>query len=112
MLLPEEIKKIKEKLEEMKLSLESEISQLEKPIDVGDFPGEDDNTDESTATFNRRSAAASLRQVLNNIDLALSKIQKGTYGICEKCGKEISKTLLEISPESKFCQECNKLNIS
>jgi DnaK suppressor protein len=44
---------------------------------------------------------------LGNVESALLKIEKGEYGICENCGKEISPSILEISAESRFCQECN-----
>jgi len=48
----------------------------------------------------------SLELRLRNIDLALEKIQKGKYGICEKCGKEIPIDRLKVSPESRFCLKC------
>lgn len=45
---------------------------------------------------------------LKNIDLALAKIKKGGYGICEKCDREISEERLKISPEARFCLKCKK----
>jgi len=45
---------------------------------------------------------------LKNIDSALEKIEKGKYGICEKCGKEIEIERLKVSPESRFCLKCKK----
>ncbi|PJB98991.1 MAG: hypothetical protein CO078_00255 [Candidatus Nealsonbacteria bacterium CG_4_9_14_0_8_um_filter_36_17] len=45
---------------------------------------------------------------LKNVDLALEKIKKGGYGICEKCGKEIEEKRLEVYPEAKLCQKCKK----
>lgn len=112
MLTQEQKNQFKKRLEDAKVSLEAEIKKLETPLDVGDFPGEDENMDESAATFNQRSAAVSLREILTNTESALAKIEKGTYGICENCGKEISQSVLDISPEARFCQECNKENVS
>jgi len=40
---------------------------------------------------------------LNEIDIALGKIQNGTYGVCEKCGVPIEPEILSIDPESRFC---------
>lgn len=111
MLNQEKKEQLKKQLESAKLSLEAEIKRLETPVDVGDFPGEDDNADESTATFNQRSAAVSLREVLTNVESALSKMETGTYGTCENCGEEISETMLDITPEARFCQDCNKKNV-
>lgn len=45
---------------------------------------------------------------LKNIDLALEKIKKGKYGMCEKCGKKIAERRLKIYPETRFCLKCQK----
>lgn len=43
---------------------------------------------------------------LNDIDTALNKIEDGTYGKCENCGKDISNERLEAIPFVKFCMDC------
>ncbi|MDP2664363.1 MAG: TraR/DksA C4-type zinc finger protein [bacterium] len=45
---------------------------------------------------------------LRDIDLALQKIEKGTYGKCENCNTDISKERLQALPEAKFCKECTE----
>jgi DnaK suppressor protein len=45
---------------------------------------------------------------LKNVEAALEKIEKGEYGLCEECGKEIPAERLSVSPESKFCLNCGK----
>jgi len=45
---------------------------------------------------------------LKNVNLALKKIEKGKYGICEKCQKSIDVERLKIFPEAKFCQKCKE----
>jgi DnaK suppressor protein len=47
-----------------------------------------------------------LEKRLKNINLALEKIKKGTYGICEKCGQKISSERLKVLPEARFCIKC------
>ena len=111
MISEEKKKKLKNNLEEAKTSLEEEISKLETPADMGDFPGEDDNTDESEQSYNQRSAAASLRGELDDVESALIKMDKGNYGKCESCGEEIEEEVLDISPDARFCRECNKKNV-
>lgn len=39
----------------------------------------------------------------NDVKLALEKIKKGTYGICEVGGEEIEKARLEANPAAKTC---------
>lgn len=48
----------------------------------------------------------SLELRLKNINLALEKIKTGKYGICEKCGKEISEKRLKAFPEARTCVKC------
>jgi len=43
---------------------------------------------------------------LQNINLALEKIQKENYGICEKCKNEIPEERLSVHPEARFCLKC------
>jgi len=37
---------------------------------------------------------------------ALKKIEEGTYGICDVCGKKIDPKRLRVLPETPFCIEC------
>lgn len=46
---------------------------------------------------------------LKNVNEALERIERGTYGICESCKKEVSKERLEANPSAKKCLECNEL---
>ncbi len=45
------------------------------------------------------------RQMLHEINLALDKIKKGTYGICEGTGKPISKARLDAKPWARYSLE-------
>jgi len=45
---------------------------------------------------------------LCDIDLALDKIDKGTFGICEVCGKPVSKTRLKALPFARLCIRCKQ----
>lgn len=49
-----------------------------------------------------------LESRLKDVNLALEKIKKGKYGICEKCQKPISLKRLKIVPEAKLCKKCLK----
>jgi RNA polymerase-binding transcription factor DksA len=47
-----------------------------------------------------------LRETLQDIDAALSKIDAGTYGRCESCGGEIAEARLEAMPMARLCITC------
>lgn len=46
-----------------------------------------------------------LRNDLREIEGALAKIKKGTYGKCDKCGKPIGVRRLEVKPSAIYCLE-------
>jgi RNA polymerase-binding transcription factor DksA len=57
-----------------------------------------------------RSAGAGMAQAVQDrheaVVSALSKLEKGTYGTCESCKKEIEPALLAVDPESRLCKGC------
>lgn len=64
--------------------------------------------DSGTDTFDRDFALSLLssdQDAIYEIDEALKRIQKGTYGICELTGKPIPKARLEAIPWTRFTVE-------
>jgi len=49
-----------------------------------------------------------LETKLKAIEVPLEKLEKGKYGICEKCGKKILQARLEVIPEAQLCIACKK----
>lgn len=43
---------------------------------------------------------------VRQIDAALGRIEEGSYGLCMKCGEEISEARLEALPATPFCKNC------
>lgn len=48
------------------------------------------------------------RKLLAKIEEALKRIEKGTFGICESCGKEIGIKRLQARPVATLCIECKE----
>ena len=46
-----------------------------------------------------------LRRDLDDIEAALRRMDDGTYGQCEVCGKPIGEARLEIMPATRYCIE-------
>ena len=62
--------------------------------------------DVATATFDREMASTleeNSTHVLEEIDTALARIDEGTYGMCERCGKPIDEERLEALPWATLC---------
>lgn len=55
-----------------------------------------------------KSAAllATLERKLESIETALRSIEKGLYGICERCGQPIDPERLEVKPDATLCLPC------
>ncbi|MBL8779134.1 MAG: TraR/DksA C4-type zinc finger protein [Acidimicrobiales bacterium] len=50
-----------------------------------------------------QSLAGPLIGQLADVELALGKLDDGTYGTCEECGKPIGDARLEAMPHTRFC---------
>lgn len=62
--------------------------------------------DVGTETFNRERDLSILERVeaeLADIDHALRRLDEGSYGTCEACGKPIGDDRLEAMPAARFC---------
>ena len=56
------------------------------------------------------SMSANDRQLLESIDAALERIEKGKYGKCVNCGQPIQEKRLEAVPWARLCLRCQDLN--
>jgi DnaK suppressor protein len=61
---------------------------------------------DQTLRIKIRSREASM---LKKIDLALSKIKDGTFGICECCDEQIELSRLEVRPVAGLCLGCKEI---
>jgi RNA polymerase-binding protein DksA len=52
-----------------------------------------------------------LEGMLKEIERAMVRAQRGTYGLCERCGKPISEERLKAMPSATLCIDCAKLQI-
>jgi DnaK suppressor protein len=71
----------------------------------------DDDADAGSKAFEREQELA-LRQnaqdLLDQGDRALSRIDAGTYGVCESCGQPIGKARLQAFPRATLCVACKQ----
>lgn len=109
-------KKSEDKYEEIRRDLEKQRTTLlaEAGIIIGgglnpdklNFP---DIADQASAEADKNFTIR-LREreqkLLKKIDQAIDRIVKGTFGICESCGDEISYQRLKARPVTTYCIEC------
>ncbi len=106
-LLLEEKKKIEDRLGSF--AKESEEHKGEWASNMPDFDKSsslEEEADEVEEFGMRLALEQSMEEQLKAVDLALLKIKKGTYGTCDKCGKEIPQGRLKAYPQASYCQRC------
>ena len=96
--------------------LATEIAQAEEKfhaliMESGEGAG-DDQADAGTKTFEREheiSILSNKKDLLDQTNRALERIEAGTYGACENCGKQIGKLRLqEANPRATLCMPCRQ----
>lgn len=112
-----DIKHFQKKLLEEKALIENELSKVarqnpDNPDDWEAVPDEHDAVfDENTAgdsidEYEKRNGIVNtLEPKLRDIKFALEKIEEGTYGTCNVCGKEIETDRLEAVSSATTCKE-------
>jgi DnaK suppressor protein len=64
--------------------------------------------DSGTETFELEKTVSLLEQVedeLGEIEAAFGRLERGTYGTCQACGRPIGDERLEAMPATRFCVE-------
>ena len=64
--------------------------------------------DSGTETFEMEKNVSLLEQVddeLQEIEAAAQRLERGTYGTCQACGRPIGDARLEAMPATRFCVE-------
>ena len=64
--------------------------------------------DSGTETFEMEKNVSLLEQVddeLQEIEAAAQRLERGTYGTCQACGRPIGDDRLEAMPATRFCVE-------
>ncbi|KPJ57548.1 hypothetical protein AMJ49_00285 [Parcubacteria bacterium DG_74_2] len=114
------LRQLKEKLEKEKGEIEEELKKFAKrdikfPEDWDTkFPKWDGETgfeieaDEVEEYATRLPIEYALELKLKSINLALEKIKRSEYGICEKCKKEIEIERLKANSSARFCLKCKR----
>jgi DnaK suppressor protein len=77
-------------------------------VDASRDTNADDEHDPEGATiaFEREQVGALVRQAkehLLEVEAALARVDDGTYGVCEVCGRPIPEERLEVRPTARTC---------
>ncbi len=89
--------------------LAAEAEALAAEREPGDTQFDEESGEGDTLNVERErdlALSASATQAVEDIDRALRRMDIGTFGICERCGKKIAVARLEALPFAALCIEC------
>ena len=105
-----DLQAIERALRERKRELDERIGEFAKAPERGALLGFGkrigDGTTEAISRITEVGVGTSLEVTAGKVDRALAKIEEGTYGACDSCGKPIAPGRLEAVPESVLCIAC------
>jgi DnaK suppressor protein len=110
-----ELKQVRAELEAESVGLRADIARADSTVaerltdsvrDAGDDPA-----DAGSKAYERDLELAltqNARHLLEQGERALARIDAGTYGVCESCGRAIGKARLLAFPRATLCVECKQ----
>jgi RNA polymerase-binding transcription factor DksA len=107
--------RVRGRLDELRGDAARRLASLEDQLDDIAVARRDANSDDehdpegSTLAFDRAQAAvlaADARRQLDEVDAASARLDDGTYGRCERCGRRIPDARLAARPTARLCVGC------
>jgi DnaK suppressor protein len=110
------LERFKKRLEDERERLEEKIADYERDLEEARLT--ESSSDRSPDPGNAEASSMKLEYAKelsieqNTLDLlskanrSLERIEAGTYGICESCGRSIPVERLDVLPYSTLCVEC------
>jgi DnaK suppressor protein len=92
--------------------LEEDAFQATQSEITGEVGVDEDFADAGSATYDREQALSihnNIRDLIDQVDRALSRIDQGIYGSCERCGLPIDAARLKALPRTLLCTGCKRL---
>lgn len=99
--------------EQLKAQFTQRIVELQQRIGAihRDFAdGRDDDWSEQAGERENEEVLNALESEakieIQHLSNAISRMEKGCYGICQACGEDISKQRLQVQPAAEKCIQC------
>jgi len=105
-----QLQHFRELLVERILTLQDSIDRSIHCLKKGNEPLPDsyDLAASESATSTELAIRERDRSLLLSLRAALGRIEKGSYGVCERCGEEIAAGRLTAYPSATVCIECKR----
>ncbi len=90
-------------------NLQTNASTSEERREGSPFGKREEEATETLELEKRLALENRVRTEMADIEHALEKFEKGTYGLCENCGQPIDPERLEVLPQAAYCLKCKAL---
>ena len=101
------------RLESEKTRLTREFEQLKSSVrppnerrEGSPFGKREEEATETAELETRLELEKRIRDQLAKVELALAKLENGTYGLCDVCAQPINPERLEALPQASLCLNC------
>lgn len=88
------------------VSLQQRLAAIQKDLQKEHSKDWEEQAQERENDEVLEALAAEVTEELQQIAIALKKIDTGDYGICSGCGEGIAQERLEILPDADLCIKC------
>lgn len=114
---PEELAKWleeqRERLEGLRNALDNEVFGEDQKGSTGELTTVDQHPADTADFLEARERAVAVESMLEDrrrqIEIALEKVRRGQYGICERCGNQINPERLQARPDALYCIDCQRV---
>ena len=109
-----ELEQVRAELDADSAELRDQLARAAHDIERGNGPARDAGDDEADAgskAFERDlefALSQNAKDLLDQGERALARIDAGTYGVCESCGQPIGKARLQAFPRATLCVACKQ----
>ena len=101
--MEKEVKKLQKQIEDLKKN-----DPFADPEHATDNAAVDTDVREQVGHDTIEAEIKALQRKLSDINLALQKMKKGKYGMCERCGLAIPIARLKLLPEARYDVNCEQ----
>lgn len=96
----------KAQLETRLAELQARFDGIENELDSHNSPDWEELATEREGDEVLEDLGTAGQLEMRQIAAALQRIDEGDYGLCTKCGAEISEERLDLLPQTPFCRSC------
>ncbi len=106
-----DVTEFRRRLEAEREQASHHVAQLEQERRMVGEDGPQDIVDICVVNLSRESLferSSAKRQLLNRINVALRRIDDGSFGMCSECGETINRKRLDAMPWTSYCLRCQE----